>query len=65
MLSFKYCNLPPLQTESYSTRSATRSGIQTLLPASDVKFGKVPKTTQYVLGGPIGKLPFLNWMRKA
>ena len=49
-------DLSTIQSESYSTRSATRSGVQALESPVEVKRGKVPKTTQYEFGGPIGKL---------
>ncbi|XP_072031776.1 delta(14)-sterol reductase TM7SF2-like isoform X4 [Amphiura filiformis] len=53
------------RTETYSTRSASRSGVQILESPVDIKSFRVPKTAHYEFGGPIGVsivmlvLPFL------
>ncbi|XP_071485051.1 delta(14)-sterol reductase TM7SF2-like [Diadema antillarum] len=39
---------------TYTTRAQTRSGKQILEPLVEMKSGRVPKTTHYEFGGPIG-----------
>ena len=41
---------------TYTTRSSTKSGQQTLEPMVDIKTGRVPKTTSFEFGGPIGMI---------
>ncbi|XP_022081508.1 delta(14)-sterol reductase-like [Acanthaster planci] len=44
------------EVHTYTTRSSTKSGQQTLEPLVEFKTGRVPKTTSYEFGGPIGTL---------